>query len=102
MDNFLIVDDEGMNFLWNSIQAQQVIFHPSIAPDGRFDYSKFFDSKRKKPFILFLDRNILSSLLKLCEKGSLKCNEEARLVALIMAWAQLNDISISAGLAVSR
>lgn len=102
MNNFLFVDEEDMSFLWNTIQEQQVILHPSIAPDGRFDYSKFFASKGKKPFILFLDRNILSSLLKLCERGSLKCKEEARLIALIMAWAQLNDISISAGLAVKE
>lgn len=102
MNDFLFVDDEDMNFLWNTIQEQQVIFHPDIATDGRFDYEKFFASKRKKPFILFLDRNILSSLLKFCEKGSLKNREEARLIALIMAWAQLNDISISAGLAVKE
>lgn len=100
MNSFLIVKDEDVNFLWDTIQEQQIIFHPDIAPDGKVNYRKFFASKEKKPFILFIDRNILSSLLRFCEKGSLKNKGESQLVGLIMTWAELNDIAISAGLAV--
>lgn len=102
MDSFLIVDDEDMNFIWDTIQKQQIVFHPEIAPTGRIDYQKFFASKRKKPFILVFDRNIFSSLLKFCERGCLKSKEEVQLVGLIMTWAELNDIGISAGLAVKE
>ena len=38
MDSFLIVDDEDMNFIWDTIQKQQIVFHPEIAPTGRIDY----------------------------------------------------------------
>lgn len=100
MDNFLIVDDKDMNFIWHTVQEQQIIFHPDIAPEGNFDYTKFFGYKAKKPFILFIDRNILSSLLRLCERGSLKDKGESQLVGLIMTWAHLNNVEISAGLAV--
>lgn len=100
LDSFLIVDDEDVNFLWETIQDLQIVFHPYIAPDGKFDLKKFFDSKRKKPFILFIDRNILSSLLRLCRDGSLNSKGETQIVGLIMAWAEMNDIAISAGLAV--
>lgn len=100
MSSFLIVDNEDMDFIWNTVQEQQIIFHPDIASEGNFDYTKFFASKSKKPFILFIDRNILSSLLKFCENGSLKKKGESQLVGLIMTWAELNDIAISAGLAV--
>lgn len=96
----MLIDGEDMDFLWNTIQDQQVIFHPNIAPDGEFDYQKFFASKAKKPFILFIDRNILSSLLKFCERGSLKNKGESQLVGVIMAWTEMNNIAISAGLAV--
>ena len=102
MDSFLIVDDEDMNFIWDTIQKQQIVFHPEIAPTGRIDYQKFFASKRKKPFILVFDRNIFSSLLKFCERGCLKSKEEVQLVGLIMTWAELNDSGISAGLAVKE
>ena len=100
MNSYLIVDDEDMEFLWRTIQDQQIVFHPHIAPDGNFDYKKFFASKEQKPFILFIDRNVLSSLLKFCERGSLKNKGESQIVGLIMAWAEMNDIAISAGLAV--
>ena len=100
MNSFLIVDDEDIDFIWDTIQKQQMVFHPVIAPDGRFDYTKFFAFKEKKPFILFIDRNILSSLLTFCEKGCLKNKGEAQLIGLIMTWAEMNGIAISAGLAV--
>ena len=100
MSSFLIVEDEDMGFIWDTIQEQQIIFHPDIAPDGKFDYTKFFASKRRKPFILFIDRNILSSLLEFCEKGCLKNKRESQRIGLIMAWTEINDIAISAGLAV--
>lgn len=102
MNSFLIMDDEDVNFIWNTIQEQQLIFHPTIAPYGTFDFKKFYASKEKKPFILFIDRNILSSLLKLCEVGSLKDKRESQIIGLVMTWAEMNDISVSAGLAVKE
>lgn len=102
MDSFLIVEGEDINFIWDTIQEQQLVFHPTIAPDGKFNFEKFYASKTKKPFILFIDRNILSSLLKLCEIGSLKDKRESQIVGLIMTWAEMNNISVSAGLAVKE
>ena len=102
MDSFLIVEGEDINFIWDTIQEQQLVFHPTIAPDGNINFEKFYESKTKKPFILFIDRNILSSLLKLCEIGSLKDKGESQIVGLIMTWAEMNNISVSAGLAVKE
>ena len=100
MDSLLIVDGEDINFIWDTIQEQQVVFHPRIAPDGKFDFKRFYASKNRKPFILFIDRNILISLLKFCEKGCLVNKGESQLVGLIMAWSELNNVAISAGLAI--
>lgn len=102
MKSYLIMDDEDMNFIWDTIQQIQVIFHPEIAPFGKFDFEKFFETKRNKPIILFVDRNILSGLLKFCEKGSLQDKGESQIAGLIMTWAEMNDIAISAGLAVQE
>lgn len=49
---------------------------------------------------LFFDRNLLSSLLKLVRFGHLKDFHEQKQIALIMLWAQLNDIPISAVFAI--
>lgn len=100
MGSYLLIDDKDMKYIWETIQNQQIIFHPVIAPFGEFDYERFFAFRSKKPFVLFIDRNILISLLKFCEKGSLKNKGESQLVGLIMTWAEMNGIGISAGLAI--
>ena len=100
--DYLILDGEDMEYIWEIIENQQMIFHPQIAPDGKFDYKNFFERKRKKPFILFVDRNILSGLLKFCEQGALKDKGESQLIGIVMTWAKMNDIAISAGPAVQE
>ena len=102
MNNFLIIDDEDINFIWNIVQSQQMIFHPYIAPEGRFDYDRLYEVKGKKPIILFVDRNILSGLIKFCEQGSLQDKAESQLLGIIMTWAEMNEIAISAGPAVQE
>ena len=102
MDDIIIFDDESIDFIWDTIQQQQLIFHPDIAPDGKIKYDIFAATKRKKTLALFIDRNILSSLLKFCEVGSLKNKAESQLIGVIMAWTIFNDMSISAGLAIQE
>ena len=41
-------------------------------------------------------------MLKLCEFGSLKDKGKSQIVGLVMTWAEMNDISVSAGLAVKE
>lgn len=102
MDDIIIFDDESINFIWNTIQKQQIIFHPDIAPDGKIKYDVFATTKREKALTLFIDRNILSSLLKFSEIGSLKNKAETQLIGVIMAWTIFNDMPISAGLAIQE
>ena len=47
MNDFLIIDDEDMNFIWNTIQQLQVVFHPQIAPCGKIDMKRFFEKLRR-------------------------------------------------------
>ena len=102
MNSYLIMNDEDFNFIWDTIQQLQIIFHPQIAPDGKFDFKKFFEIKNKKPIILFVDRNILSGLLNFCEKGDLRDKGESQILGIVMTWTEMNDIAISAGLAVQE
>ena len=41
MNNTIIFDGEIINFIWNTIQQEQIIFHPNIAPNGKIDYKVF-------------------------------------------------------------
>lgn len=102
MNDFLIIDDEDMNFIWNTIQQLQVVFHPQIAPCGKIDMERFFEIKRNKSIVLFVDRNILSGLLNFCENGSLKDRGESQILGLLMTWSEMNDIAISVGFAIQE
>ena len=102
MGDVIIFNDESIDFIWNTIQNQQIIFHHEIAPEGKIKYDIFAATKRRKTLTLFVDRNILSSLLKFCEIGSLKNKGESQLIGVIMAWAIFNDMPISAGMAIKE
>ena len=101
-DDIMIINDKIIDSIWKTIQQQQIIFHPSIAPDGKIKYDKFKAIKARKKLVLFFDRNILSSLLKFCQRGSLKNKAESQLIGVIMAWTILNNMSISAGPAIQE
>ena len=102
MGDVIIFNDGSIDFIWNTIQNQQIIFHLEIAPEGKIKYDIFAATKRRKTLTLFVDRNILSSLLKFCEIGSLKNKGESQLIGVIMAWAIFNDMPISAGMAIKE
>ena len=102
MINFFIMEEDDLNFINDSVEKLQVIFHPNISPNGKIKYKELFRKKREKEIILFLDRNILSGLIKFCEDGELKDTAESQILGIIMVWAQMNDISISAGLAIQE
>ncbi|WP_340084613.1 hypothetical protein MHB50_20225 [Siminovitchia sp. FSL H7-0308] len=59
---FLFLKNDEPQMIWNAINNTQLVFHPSKAITGLIDYSKFRTLNRKKEVILFLDRNLLSSL----------------------------------------
>lgn len=99
MNDFLLLVDDDLQYLWDVIEMSQTVFHPTIAPDGKFDYKAFFQLKRKKDFVLFIDRNVLSLLLNFCENGFLSNEIYMQLIGALMAWSSTNDMTISAGYA---
>lgn len=98
--SFLFLEDDEPQIIWDAINNAQLVFHPIYAPTGSIDYSELRSLKREKEVILFLDRNLLSSLLSLTKDGDLKDNREKRMIALLMLWSQMNQLPISAGLAI--
>ena len=95
----LAISESEYTYIWQELQRQQMIFHPTLAPAGRFNSQEFFRSLETKPFSLFIDRNILSSLLQFCKEGHIQ-SAEAKRIGVLMTWSRLCGIDISAGLAV--
>ncbi|RFB20711.1 hypothetical protein DZB87_26495 [Bacillus sp. ALD] len=96
----LFLEDDEQQMIWDAINNTQLVFHPTYASTGSIDYSELRTLNKKKEVILFLDRNLLSSLLSLTKNGDLKDNREKRMIALLMLWSQMNQLPISAGLAI--
>ena len=95
----LTISESEYTYIWQELQSQQMVFHPTLAPAGRFNSQEFFRSLETKPFSLFIDRNILSSLLQFCKDGHIQ-SAEAKRIGVLMTWSRLCGIDISAGLAV--
>jgi len=100
--SILVVDAEELNYIWDSICNLQLIFHPRLSREGAIDYKTLSTLKYSKKVNILLDRNLLSSLLKLSREGCLKNENEMRTIALLMTWALMNNFSISAGLALKE
>jgi hypothetical protein len=98
--SFLFLEDDEPQMIWNAINDAQLVFHPMYAATGSIDYSELRALTREKEVILFVDRNLLSSLLSLTKNGDLKDDTEKRMIALLVLWSQMNQLSISAGLAI--
>ncbi|NLN47949.1 MAG: hypothetical protein GX154_02400 [Clostridiales bacterium] len=100
--SFLILKDDEPQFIWDAINELQLIFHPKIAPEGVFEYRSLSALCHSKNVTIFLDRNLLSSFLRLCKQGSLDDEIEMRIIALLMTWVIMHQISICSGLAITE
>lgn len=100
--SILILQDDEPQFIWDTVNDLQLIFHPNIAPEGIFEYESLMDLKHKKNVSIFLDRNLLSSFLKLCKQGYLNNEMEMRIIALLMTWATMHHFSVSPGMAIKE
>lgn len=100
--SFLVMDSEDYNFIWKTICDLQLIFHPRYSFEGYIDYNALSGLRNSKRIIVMLDRNILSSLLRLSRDGYLKDEDEMRIIALLMTWMIMNNYHASAGLALQE
>jgi hypothetical protein len=100
--SLLVMDGEECNFIWKKICDLQLIFHPRYSREGEINYKNLSHLKNSKKIIVMLDRNLLSSLLKLSRNGYLREENEMRIIALLMTWMIMNNFPASAGLALKE
>jgi len=96
--NFLHLKESDLKKNTLLLIDNQVIFHPSISPNGIPDFTNYLG----KNFILIIDRNILTQLILLLKKGQLKNDFSRKIISSLMFWAQINNIAITSGLALSE
>ncbi|EOH74933.1 hypothetical protein ACHEVJ_16145 [Enterococcus raffinosus] len=99
--SFLVLQDDMPQQIWDAIDQSRLVFHPKYSPSGEWEYTTLSNlKKKKKEVIIVFDRNLLSSLLRLTKYGALKDLSEQKQIALLMLWAQMNNIPVSAGFAI--
>lgn len=98
--SFMIFEDNEINIIWQAINDSQIIFHPNYFPEGQLSYSTLKEIQATKNPVVFLDRNLLSSILNLARNGKLENKYEQQLIALLMTWCVANGVSVSSGPAI--
>lgn len=97
MLNYMIFVDNEIEELWDAVQKAQIVIHPIFAPEGRFNIGEFRKRIDEKPFLMVIDRNIFSALIRLCRQGELEDKHEMQMIGILMAWADLNRVSVTVG-----
>lgn len=96
------MEGEEYSFIWETLSELQLVFHPKYSREGNIDYNSLLSLKNTKKIFVMLDRNFLTSLLKLSRDGYLKNGKEMRIVALLMTWMIMNNFPATAGLALKE
>jgi hypothetical protein len=76
----------------------KIILHPKISPNGDINFSDY----KGKSFNLILDRQILVYILDLVSNGTLKDNFKLKVASSVLAWSDINRISLNSGFALSE
>lgn len=94
----IYIKEEDIKHITEHLLEKKLIFHPSISPNGIMDFSMYGDRK----YILLLDRNLLTKMIEFFQKGVLNDPYIRKIIACIMFWAHLNNISLNSGLALNE
>ncbi|WP_405415155.1 hypothetical protein [Maribacter sp. Asnod1-A12] len=91
-----IIKSSELKEITSFLIEKKIIFHPTISPNGTPDFSSYND----KRYILILDRNLLVRILRLANTGTLKEKFSLKLINSLLAWAEFNGITATAGMAL--
>lgn len=98
--SFLILEENDIDDILKCINNEQIIFHPKYSLEGALDYSKIRKLSFKNNCQIILDRNLLTSLLKISTDGFLKDSNEENLISILMVWLHILDINPNASIAI--
>ena len=103
MMDYLQMKQGDLEQIWDKINENQFIFHPSLSPYGRIDIGAFLRQRfSSKPIAIIIDNNLFIDLVKLCKSGSLTDKKRMRFIALFMLWVEINRLNVTAGVALQE
>jgi len=96
--DILVFEDDELDTLYSVINKLQLIFHPSICPNGKLDFHKITELQSSdKDIIILVDNNLASPICEIARNGYLKNKERMYKMAALILWAQFIGARLSCG-----
>lgn len=96
--DILVFEDDELDTLYSVINKLQLIFHPSICPNGKLDFHKITELQSSdKDVIILVDNNLASPICEIARNGYLKNKERMYKMAALILWAQFIGARLSCG-----
>lgn len=101
MTDLIILEDDELDFIFETIGKLQIVFHPYYLLEGKFNhYDDFLKNKKEK--VIILDRNIVSMIYDYFRKGELKSNDSMIMILYLLLFCNVNGLQYNVGLAMNE
>ncbi len=96
--DILVFEDDELDTLNKVIDKLQLIFHPSICPNGKLDYHTIMELRSSdKEIIIIVDNNLTSPICEIARNGYLKNPDRMCKIAALIIWAKFIGAQLSCG-----
>ena len=70
--SYLYFEDDELDILYQAINNQQICFHPTYAPEGKFTVKVSFELQSgDKDIAVIADKNLVSPICEIAKNGTL-------------------------------
>lgn len=97
--NVMVFENDELNILIEVINKLQILYHPTYAPDGKFNLDVIIKLQNMNTMI-FVDNNFLSPIYELVTTGSLRNEKQLLKVAAMVLFSKFLNARATCGLAL--
>lgn len=97
--SFLYFEDDELDILYQAINNQQICFHPTYAPEGKFSVKATFELQSgDKEITVIADKNLVSPICEIAKNGTLSDKHRLQKVALFVTWTKYLNARLTCGI----
>lgn len=97
--SFLYFEDDELDILYQAINNQQICFHPTYAPEGKFSVKDSFQLQSDdKDITVIADKNLVSPICEIAKNGTLTDKHRLQKVALFVTWTKYLNARLTCGI----
>ena len=97
--SYLYFEDDELDILYQAINNQQICFHPTYAPEGKFTVKVSFELQSgDKDIAVIADKNLVSPICEIAKNGTLSDKHRLQKVALFVTWTKYLNARLTCGI----